>query len=1307
MRKLVPGFILEKYRSGELRGSLQAAGLFVDLSGFSRMADFLAQYGQNGAETLTEVMRHVFDPMVDAVYAHGGFVVGYAGDSFTAIFAEKPDEAPAMTRSLAAAVKMQELLRSSPEIQTRYGKFPISFKVGLGYGETRWQLFTSANGKHATFCIRGESVRSAVVAEEQAQPGKIIAYETVYEAVKDMVDAVPVEDCYRIENVKAELPAFRFVPDPEPDPDLMRIFVPDEILHLPMMGEFREVVNAFVDIPAGISDEALVAPFMETVYVLQERYGGFFLRPDLGDKGFNLLMFWGAPTAHETDIVRAINFVLELVKRTRLDYRAGLTYRIAYSGFVGAQLREDYTAYGWGLNLSARLMEAAGTNEIWMDEEIARRAGTHFDIKYLDEFYFKGFARKQKTFKLVGRRELSEKIYQGEIIGRHAEMEILSSFLEPLQEGQFAGAMVIQGDAGIGKSRLVHNFQTSNLMPSQVNWILCQSDEILRQSFSPFKSWLSKKFNYLEGRSNDVNLRSFTEILQELIDVTPDPNLAAELTRTGSILAALLNLSQDNSLYQQLDAKGRYENTLIALSALFRAESLQSPLILFIEDTHWLDDDTRAFLPYFVRTLLAESDKKYALAIIATQRPEGELLSLGNEAYEFHLKLGTLAYSDLSRFAKNVLDAPASSSLLDLLYRRSDGNPFFAEQLLRYLRDNNHLRLRQDGTYETSVSTEGSLPTDVNALLIARLDSLTQDVRDTVQTASVLGREFEVRLLGEMLKNDLEFMKKVVSAEQHDIWFALNEIAYIFRHALLRDAAYSMQMQTRRRRLHDIALNIMETVYASDLTGHYGELAYHAERANIMEKALDYLVKAGKVASDAFQNSQAADYYTRALVYVPDEDLQTRYDLIYERATIYQNIANRTLELQDIDTLVLLASKLQNPEKIVRVMYLRSHYLFTIGDVIGALEIAKQTIESAAKLGEDKTTLDTYTFVIGPLLRMGKHEEAMQFADEGLVFARRAGNQTAECRLLNLMGLVAIEQNEFSLALNSFQEALEISRALKDNYLESSCLNNLANSVVAMNGDYSSAREYYEQAYTIDHGRGDRYKESIALGNLGWLAGRRGNFSVARKYLEQSLVIAREVNHLYQELYVLVNLSTLLGMMGDPALALQYAKDGFEISLKIRDRSGEGWSYLNMGHAHLLMDNLTEARKAYEYCHAIREELKQPNLATEAMAGLVQTALRNDEILLAKQWSEKIFSRMEIDRTFAGADDPLRIYYACYQAFEILQDPRSRLVLQNAMELLVAQASKFQEEEWRTYVESVPWRKELVNAGRVMKPSSS
>jgi class 3 adenylate cyclase len=135
-------------------------------------------------------MRLVFDPLVNSVYSQGGFVVGYAGDSFTAIFPEEQAKGHAMRRSLAAALSMQEHVRGFQEIQTRYGKFPISIKVGLGSGVATWQIFTSADRKHATFCIRGESVRSAVIAEECAQPGIIVIHESVYHAVKDHVDTL-------------------------------------------------------------------------------------------------------------------------------------------------------------------------------------------------------------------------------------------------------------------------------------------------------------------------------------------------------------------------------------------------------------------------------------------------------------------------------------------------------------------------------------------------------------------------------------------------------------------------------------------------------------------------------------------------------------------------------------------------------------------------------------------------------------------------------------------------------------------------------------------------------------------------------------------------------------------------------------------------------------------------------------------------------------------------------------------------------------------------------------------------------------
>jgi hypothetical protein len=247
--------------------------------------------------------------------------------------------------------------------------------------------------------------------------------------------------------------------------DLVDIFFADEVTRLPFSGEFRQAVNLFIDIPASISDEALIAPFMETVYLLQDQYGGFFLRPDLGDKGFNLLMFWGAPTTHENDVDRALNFILELASRTRITLQAGISYRMAYTGFIGSSQREDFTAYGWGVTLAARMMQRASKGEYWMDEEVARRAEKHFNFKFLGEQHFKGFKRDQKVFALIGRKNLVEAVYQGHLVGRNKELESLASFVEPLKHGHFVGVMVLKGEAGIGEIRHGFNNEKQYNMP--------------------------------------------------------------------------------------------------------------------------------------------------------------------------------------------------------------------------------------------------------------------------------------------------------------------------------------------------------------------------------------------------------------------------------------------------------------------------------------------------------------------------------------------------------------------------------------------------------------------------------------------------------------------------------------------------------------------------------------------------------------------------------------------------------------------------------------------------------------------------
>ena len=147
--QLVPDFIFEKYRAGESNGVFQSAAMFVDLSGFSTMTDVLSTRGSHGAEILADMMRVVFEPLVNAVYAQGGFVIGYAGDAFNAVFPTEQDPGQVMMRCLSSAVTMQVHTKAHSQVSTPYGDFPIRIKVGIGFGQTTWQIFKSINGmKH-------------------------------------------------------------------------------------------------------------------------------------------------------------------------------------------------------------------------------------------------------------------------------------------------------------------------------------------------------------------------------------------------------------------------------------------------------------------------------------------------------------------------------------------------------------------------------------------------------------------------------------------------------------------------------------------------------------------------------------------------------------------------------------------------------------------------------------------------------------------------------------------------------------------------------------------------------------------------------------------------------------------------------------------------------------------------------------------------------------------------------------------------------------------------------------------------------
>ncbi len=1296
MHRLVPDFILKNYASGSMSGSFSAAGLFVDISGFSTMTDLLMTHGQHGAEVLAGVIRSAFAPLIQAVYEQGGMIISQAGDAFTAVFPEQESKASPALRVLAAAAIIQQRAAERALFTSPYGDFNISVKVGAGLGEVRWGIIPSANDRRAAYYFQGSAIDGCSEAEHSAGKGEVILDGSLRAALDSQVGVAAIGAYFRLESVHCELPGPCQVELLDADLNLAGRFYPRELFTQPQSGEFRQVTYLFVSLPTVRTEEQLHL-FMQTIFDLLDRYGGLY-ELLFGDKGAHLLLFWGAPVANENDIERALEFILDLQASTTIPINGGITYRIGHAGFIGSELAEEYTAYGRGVNLAARFMTNAPRGEIWVDENVARRARRKFELEYVGEQRFKGFAQPQKVYALLERKEQIEVFFEGELLGREPELDQLQLFVQPIFQGHFPGVLVVWGEPGMGKSRLVHEFlkRLEEGSSQDVQIFLAQTDEILRQPLNPFRYWLRNYFHVSEAQGEARNKRSFNRKLDLLIASAQDTRLANELDRTRSFLGALVGLYWPDSLYEQLDAKGRYENTFIAIASLLQVESMSQPVILFLEDIHWIDADSQAFLPRLVRTLTSEEERSYPLAILVTARFEAAGQHLDGFPYQ-EINLDRLDRSALSALVSTRLGGSASHNLLNLLEERSGGNPFFAVQILSYILENDLLQKTTSGWIVTS-SQQSTLPTDVGAILVARLDRLDKPVQEVVQTASVLGREFDLSLLGQMLPDDPNLTDKVSRAEQAAIWAGLGGIRYLFHHVLMRDAAYMMQTRARLSNLHGLALHAIEAAHAGDLPEHYGELAYHAEQSGDRETSLRYLRLAGLNARDNYQNALALDYLDRILVLLPEDEVDGRFEMLLARESIHDLLGQVQERKQDLDQLEELLDRHESPATQLELYLRQARLALDLGQYPEANALARRAAVIALEAGDDERAVTAYRNLANSLMRQGKLVVAAHQARQGLILARRKGLQLDEGMLLNILGVVVNEQGNVSEAYNSFLEALKIAEERNDLRLKVMPLNNLGMMLV-IQGNFEASRRYYEQSLEVARNIGERTGEGLVLGNLGFLASSIGEYQNARDYAAGQLRIAREVDDRYSEMYGWINLSSYFRCLNDLKAALSAVQKGLEIAQELGDLSAQAWAHTNLGHASMATGDWKEAELAYREALAIRRELEQSALACEPLAGLARVALETGDSASGQQHVQAILEHLDGGGTLAGTDDPIMVYLTCYRVLDRMGETRARAILKDAYHLLQQSAASISDPTAREiFLMEIPHHREIVEA---------
>jgi class 3 adenylate cyclase/tetratricopeptide (TPR) repeat protein len=613
----------------------------------------------------------------------------------------------------------------------------------------------------------------------------------------------------------------------------------------------------------------LIRAYQETIASAVTRFGGYVAK-FLGD---GVLAYFGWPMAYEDHAERAIraglaaNSMVERLKtpagaplRSRVGIASG---RVVVGDLAGGGVLDRGQVAGETPNLAARLEGAAGPGQVAIAENTRRLAGHAFEFENLGPHELKGFRDRVPVFRVVSERDVESRFdaTHGEalsqFVGRSNEIGILVDRWE-LAKGGRGQAVLLRGEAGIGKSRLVE---------ALVQRLKEEPHELIRLQCSPYHTTsalypIIQRLSRVAGLAAGDDAEARAEKLERLVALYgEDP------AKVGPVYAALLSLELgDRFKPDDLPAQQRKELTVRTLANRAFLAAKLAPVLLVIEDAHWIDPSTSEFLGEIVSRI-----HTMPIYVVATHRPDWSADWEGGHAHVTSVAIGRLAKQQMRQLIESRLGS-VSDHLVDRIAERTDGVPLFVEELTRSILESG-----------TSMHENIEIPDSLQGSLMARLDRLPAASKEVAQIASVIGREFDRGLLAEVAVlggSALDEALRQLQTAQLVVRGGMSHQTLLFRHALIQDTAYQSLLSRKRRNYHQsIADAIVK--YHPDIVATQPELvARHYNEAQRTELALPFWNKAGDRALERSANYEAVDHFSNALAIVealpegPDRDRQ-------------------------------------------------------------------------------------------------------------------------------------------------------------------------------------------------------------------------------------------------------------------------------------------------------------------------------------------------------------------------------------------------------------------------------------------------
>ena len=951
-------------------------------------------------------------------------------------------------------------------------------------------------------------------------------------------------------------------------------------------GERREISVLFLDLGGftalseNLDHEAvhhIAKSVMDVLVDISKQYGGYVDKIE-GDR---IMVLFGARKASENDPERAVScafMMLDAVDQANdilSDTGVPITARVGINCgpvTVAPDAIGHLTAMGSTVNLASRMEESARINTIHVPQEVMNRCRDLFAWEDLGEILPKGISRPVHAYRPTGsigfgkqRWERFSRISLSSFVGRRDEIDFLREVLKTqrtasTEKNRMGGVkhilVDVYGDAGIGKSRLVHEF-IRNSTGKDTTIAAGRSLSYAQPAYTLWKSIL-RDFLDIEETS-EIDYSHFREKLDTRVH-------SRDLDDSLPFLAELLSIRSGDRRLDELDSKAIALETRVAFRNLIKSLAEEKLVILILDDLQWMDSTCRQVLEFVAENCSTETPILFFL-LHRPEKDDGQAVEFGvNPGYvEYRrLLLDRMQDDDCRSVAREMLSCisaqrtdSVSPEALSFIIRHAQGNPFFLEELVLDMVESDKLTEKNGSWILSSSMRDTHVPSSISGLLQSRVDRLAEELKRSLQKASVLGFDFKMSLyrgLVESLAEEEDISSNMSSLENRQLLVKREtalETVYAFRHLLLHDTVYHSVLASNRKLLHRLTAQLLEELHSGDEKEAADILAHHWELAGVREKAVGWGIL-------SLQNSVESYRHGRALSL--SEKLE---DWILQKE-MGPHEARQLLEVlkSKQDTLELLGRRKEQEELLLRMKELAEEYdliswrgmiISSLGSVFritGRLKLAEEYYLRALEVDmeEDENEFRCRVLTnLGILKRIqGDNEQARDCFKKALELNRKTDTRKMEGIILGNLGNIYFNENNMEKAIEYYRRSLGINREMGDRRSEGIALGNLGNPYMST-GDIDQALKYYNQALELHREIGNRRSEGVTLGNMGVLFFDHERYEESRECYRQALAIHREVGNRRLEAITLSDLALLSVRSEDREGALDLYLKALEI----------------------------------------------------------------------------------------------------------------------------------------------------------------